>query len=158
MTAVSSPSRSVEHGTIRLERLYKAKPQRVFAAWADSQERAKWDVPGRWVITEQTFDFREGGRETKRFGPAGDPRFLAQARYVDIVPERRIVYSYGMTDRGEPISVSLTTVEFMPVAGGTRLVLVEQVSLLDGRDKLAHREEGIASKLDKIGLLVSEAA
>jgi hypothetical protein len=37
-------------------------------------------------------------------------------------------------------------------------MLVEQVSLLDGRDKLAHREEGIASKLDKIGLLVSEAA
>ena len=144
MTAVS-PTRSVEHGTIRLERLYKAKPQRVFAAWADSEARAKWDV-------------REGGREMKRFGPAGDPRFLAQARYVDIVPERRIVYSYGMIDRGEPISVSLTTVEFTPVAGGTRLMLVEQVSLLDGRDKLAHREEGIASKLDKIGLLVSEAA
>lgn len=153
----SCPRRSVEHGTIRLERVYKAKPQRVFAAWAEAEARAKWDVPGRWLITEQTFDFREGGREMKRFGPAGDPRFLAEARYAEIVPGRRIVYSYGMTDRGERISVSLTTVEFMAVAGGTRLVLVEQVALLDGRDKLAHREEGIASKLDKIGLLVAEA-
>lgn len=157
MTAVSFPTRSVEHGTIRLERVYKAAPQRVFAAWAEPTARAKWDVPGRWVIAEQTFDFRQGGQEMKRFGPAGDPRFLAESCYVDIVPGRRIVYSYGMTDRGDRISVSLTTVEFTPVAGGTRLVLVEQVALLDGRDKLAHREEGIASKLDKIGPLVSEA-
>ena len=158
MTGMSSPPRSVEHGTIRLERVYKAAPQRVFAAWAEPAARAKWDVPGRWVIAEQTFDFREGGREMKRFGPAGDPRFLAEARYTDIVPGQRIVYSYGMTDRGDRISVSLTTVELTPIIGGTQLVLTEQVVLLDGRDKLAHREEGIASKLDKVGLLVSEAA
>lgn len=157
MTAASLLVRSVEHGTIRLDRFYKAPLQRVFAAWAEPAARAQWDVPGRWVIAEQTFDFREGGGEMKRFGPAGDPRFLAEARYLDIVPGQRIVYSYGMTDRGDPISVSLTTVEFAAVDGGTRLVLTEQVALLDGRDKLAHREEGIASKLDKIGLLVSEA-
>jgi uncharacterized protein YndB with AHSA1/START domain len=157
MTAASLLVRSVEHGTIRLERFYEAPLRRVFAAWAEPAARAKWDVPGRWVIAEQTFDFREGGGEMKRFGPAGDPRFLAEARYLDIVPGQRIVYSYGMTDRGDPISVSLTTVEFAPSVGGTRLMLTEQVALLDGRDKLAHREEGIASKLDKIGLVVSEA-
>ena len=55
--------RTAQHGTIRLERRYKAPPHRVFAAWAEPQARAQWDVPGRWVIAEQTFDFREGGRE-----------------------------------------------------------------------------------------------
>ena len=62
-------ARTAQHGTIRLERRYKAPPARVFAAWAEPQARAKWDVPGRWVIAEQTFDFREGGRELKRSGP-----------------------------------------------------------------------------------------
>lgn len=152
MTAASSSARSVEHGTIRLERVYKAAPARVFAAWAEPAARAKWDVPGRWIIAEQMFDFREGGHEVKRFGPAGDPRFVAETRYVDIVPEQRIVYAYGMTSRGERISVSLTTVEFSPAAGGTRLVLTEQIAFLDGRDNAANREEGLASMLDKIGL------
>jgi len=86
-------TRSAQHGTIRLERRYKASPARVFAAWAEPKARAKWDVPGRWVIAEQTFDFREGGREVKRFGPKGDPRLVADTLYLDIVPQRRIVFS-----------------------------------------------------------------
>ena len=152
MTTAAPLVRTVEHGTIRLERIYKAAPARVFAAWAEPAARARWDVPGRWIIAEQTFDFREGGHEVKRFGPRDDPRFVAETRYVDIVPQQRIVYAYGMTSRGERISVSLTTVEFSPSAGGTRLVLTEQIAFLDGRDNAIDREEGLSSMLDKIGL------
>jgi uncharacterized protein YndB with AHSA1/START domain len=148
-------ARSAEHGTIRLERRYKAAPARVFAAWAEPQARAQWDVPGRWVIAEQTFDFREGGRERKRFGPQGDPHLVADTLYVDVVAERRIVFSYSMTSRGAPISVSLTTVEISPApsSGGrnSHLLLTEQVAFLDGNDNAANREEGLASMLDKIG-------
>ena len=144
-------TRSTQHGTIRLERRYKAAPGRVFADWAEPKARAQWDVPGRWVIAEQTFDFREGGREVKRFGPTDDPRFVADTLYLDIVPQQRIVFSYSMTSRGEPVSVSLTTVEMSPDGAGTRLLLVEQVAFLDGKDNAASREEGLASMLDKIG-------
>jgi uncharacterized protein YndB with AHSA1/START domain len=143
--------RSAQHGTIRLERRYKAAPARVFAAWAEPEARAKWDVPGRWVIAEQTFDFREGGRERKRFGPQDDPRLVADTLYLDIVPQRRIVFSYSMTSRGTPISVSLTTVEISPDGRNTHLLLTEQVAFLDGNDNAANREEGLASMLDKIG-------
>ena len=144
-------ARSAEHGTIRLERRYKATATRVFAAWAEPKARAKWDVPGRWVIAEQTFDFREGGREVKRFGPQGDPRLVADTLYLDIVPQRRIVFSYSMTSRGAPISVSLTTVEISPDGKDTHLLLTEQIVFLDGNDNAANREEGLASMLDKIG-------
>lgn len=143
--------RSAHHGTIRLERRFAAPRARVFAAWADPAARARWDVPGRWTIAEQTHDFREGGRETKRFGPTDDPRFVADTLYLDIVPERRIVFSYSMASRGVPVSVSLTTVELSPAGKATRLLLVEHITLLDGNDTLANREEGLASMLDKIG-------
>ena len=143
--------RSAQHGTIRLERRYKAPPARVFAAWAEPQARAKWDVPGRWVIAEQTFDFREGGRELKRFGPTGDPHLVADTLYLDIVPPSRIVFSYSMTSRGTPISVSLTTIEVSADAKETHLLLTEQIVFLDGQDNAANREEGLASMLDKIG-------
>ncbi len=144
-------TRSAQHGTIRLERRYKAAPARVFAAWAEAKARARWDVPGRWVIAEQTFDFREGGRELKRFGPKGDAHFVADRRYLDIVPERRIVFGYSMTSRGTPISVSLTTVEISADGRNTHLLLTEQIVFLDGNDNAANREEGLASMLDKIG-------
>jgi uncharacterized protein YndB with AHSA1/START domain len=144
-------ARSAQHGTIRLERRFKAAPPRVFAAWAEPGARAKWDVPGRWVIVEQTFDFREGGRERKRFGPSDDPRFVADTLYIDVVAGRRIVFSYSMTSHGTPISVSLTTVELSPDGAGTALKLTEQVTFLDGNDNAANREEGLSSMLDKIG-------
>lgn len=145
--------RSAQHGTVRLERRFAAAPSRVFAAWADPAARAKWDVPGRWTIAEQTHDFREGGRETKRFGPTDDPRFVADTLYLDIIPECRIVFSYSMTSRGVPVSVSLTSVELSPEGKATRLLLVEHITLLDGNDTLANREEGLASMLDKIGMI-----
>ncbi len=149
--------RSVEHGTIRLERRYRSPPARVFAAWAEPQARARWDVPGRWAIAEQSFDFREGGREIKRFGPREDPRFMAETLYLDIVPARRIVFSYSMTSHGTPVSVSLTTVELSADGAGTHLLLTEQVAFLDGRDNEADRREGLASMLDKIGESLSSA-
>lgn len=108
-------------------------------------------MPGRWTIAEQTHDFREGGRETKRFGPTDDPRFVADTLYLDIVPDRRIVFSYSMASRSVPVSASLTTVELSPAGKATRLLLVEHITLLDGNDTLANREEGLSSMLDKIG-------
>ena len=48
-------------------------------------------------------------------------------------------------------TVSLTTVALSADGKGTRLLLVEQVAFLDGRDNAANREEGLASMLDKIG-------
>lgn len=143
--------RSTQHGTIELARLYKVPPARVYTAWAEPAQRAKWDVPGRWLIAEQTFDFREGGREVKRFGPRDDPHFVAETSYIDIVPQQRIVFAYGITDRGVPISASLTTVELSAAPDGTQLRLTEQIVLLDGGDNAANREEGLSSMLDKIG-------
>lgn len=143
-------ARSTKHGTIELARLYKAPSARVYAAWAEPAQRAKWDVPGRWVIVEQTFDFREGGCEIKRFGPAGDPRLLATTHYLEVIPAERFVYGYRMTSRDVPVSVSLTTVQLAGAPEGTRLKLTEQIVMLDGGDTLALREEGLASQLDKI--------
>jgi len=57
---------SVQHATIVVERRFEAPPARVFAAWANQEERARWDVPDDgWVIAEYHQDFRVGGRETR---------------------------------------------------------------------------------------------
>jgi hypothetical protein len=49
------------------------------------------------------------------------------------------------------MTVSLTTVKFGPAeGGGTRLVLTEQGTFLDGREEPAWREHGTAEQLDTL--------
>jgi uncharacterized protein YndB with AHSA1/START domain len=71
--------------------------------------------------------------------------------YRDIVPQERIVYTSTMSTGDDVMTVSLTTVEFRPADGGTRLVLTEQGTFLDGREEPAWREHGTAEQLDALG-------
>ena len=143
---------SVRHGSFTLTRRYDATPARVFAAWAIPEQRSRWNVHGNWTVTEQTFDFREGGEEVKRFGPpGGDPVHVARTRYEDIVPDRRIVMSSTTRDREVLTSVTLLTVQIGPDGSGSKLVLTYQAVMLDEGDRIENREEGWASILAKLG-------
>jgi len=140
--------RSVEHATFVVERRYEAPPERAFAAWADPEAKARWYVDSDAFLE---LDFRVGGRERSR-GTAPDGNAYAyEALYQDIVPARRIVYTYGMLLDGVRISVSLATAEFNPEGDGTRLVFTEQGAFLDGHEMPAQREQGMGSLLDSLG-------
>ena len=144
--------RSVEHATFAIERTYDASPARVFAAWADPEVKARWLAgPEDWGPDEFDLDFRVGGREFSRGGPQGGPVHTYQARYQDIVPDERIVYTYDMHLDQTLISVTLATVEFKPAGAGTRLILSEQGAYLDGHQPPAQREQGWGALLDALG-------
>jgi len=140
--------RSVEHATFVVERAYDAPPDRVFTAWSDPLAKARWfDGPE----AEFELDFRVGGWERRR-GTLPDGReYTFQALYQDIVPGRRIVYTYDMLLDGTRISVSVATAEFRPERDGTRLVFTEQGAFLDGHEMPARREQGMGSLLGSLG-------
>lgn len=141
--------RSVEHATFVVERKYDVSPERTFAAWADPEAKAHWYVDSD---THLELDFRVGGRERSQ-GTAPDGRaYSYEAHYLDIVPGRRIVYTYEMALEGTRISVSLATVEFSPLGeDGTHLVFTEQGAFLDGHEPPARRADGMGSLLDALG-------
>jgi uncharacterized protein YndB with AHSA1/START domain len=139
--------RSVTHATFVIERNYDASPARVFTAWADPAAKRRWFG----VSNEHELDFRVGGREINRGGPPGGPVYTFDARYNDIVPDQRIVYTYDMHMDEMRISVSLTTVEFKSAGTGTRLIFTEQGTFLDGGDKPQYREQGTGDLLDALG-------
>jgi uncharacterized protein YndB with AHSA1/START domain len=140
--------RSVEHATFVVERAYDAPPDRVFAAWSDPRAKARWYAGSEG---EFELDFRVGGWERRR-GTAPDGReYTFQALYQDIVPGRRIVYTYDMLLDGTRISVSVATAEFRPERDGTRLVFTEQGAFLDGHEMPARREQGMGSLLASLG-------
>ena len=141
----------VKHGSFDISRFYDATPERVFAAWSSAEAKRRWFVcDDSWVLSEHVLDFRVGGRERLSVGPAGGPAHVFDALYQDIVPSRRIIYSYAMYVGDARISVSLTTIQLRPSAGGTAFLFTEQGAFLDGLASPEEREEGTRVGLDNL--------
>ncbi|MCC2686647.1 MAG: Activator of Hsp90 ATPase 1 family protein [Paenibacillaceae bacterium] len=147
----SKVERFVKHATFTIERTYAANPEKVYRAWSDPVAKAKW------FSKADEFDFRVGGREYSSGGPPEGPVFTFDACYQEIVPEQRIVYTYTLDMNETRISVSTTTVEFAPAAGGTKLTFTEQAAFFDGHDTPEIREHGTGEMLDALGKLMEEA-
>jgi uncharacterized protein YndB with AHSA1/START domain len=145
--------RYITHATFSLERSYPAPPAQVFAAWADPAAKARWFAGG--PDSGHQLDFRVGGQEVARGGPDGGPVMTFESLYRDIVPGERIVYTSTLSAGDDVMTVSVTTVEFSPAEGGTRLVLTEQGAFLDGREEPAWREHGTAAQLDALAALLT---
>ncbi|GIM92522.1 activator of HSP90 ATPase [Paractinoplanes toevensis] len=140
------------HDTFRIERHFDAVPEKVFNAFADPAAKAKWfGGPAEMKREDETFDFREGGRETMTSVLGDGTRFGFFATYLDIVPGERIVYTYEMTMNGQRISVSVATVEVRASrSGGTDFVVTEQGVYLDGLDNSAQRKQGTEDLMDAL--------
>lgn len=148
------PSRSVTHATIVAERTYPASVGRVFAAWADPETHGRWNSPGEgWDVVERVHEFRVGGRQYSRFGPPGQPVHHSEGWFADIVPNARIVSSGAMYCQGERTSVTLCTVELLPVDTGTQVIVTDQSVFIGDGDHVAQRKEGwqvILAKLERV--------
>ena len=156
MAAAQKSGASVVHGAFTIVRELPHAPQRVFAAWSEPRAKAAWfsGPSGQWTPLEREMDFRVGGRERARGRWASGVITDFQAHYLDIVPLKRIVYSYTMHVDEKKISVSLATIQFEPVQvggkGGTRMTLTEQGVFLDGFDDAGGRERGTGSLMDAL--------
>jgi uncharacterized protein YndB with AHSA1/START domain len=158
--------RSVIHDTFSIERTYPAEPSRVFAAFASAEAKGAWGDTGGLEPAEseagaEEFDFRPGGRE--RFAHKWEgTNYRYDARYYDIVPAQRIVYSYEMYADDARISVSVATIEFAKSGESTALTWTEQGAYLDGIDgpeAPALRKEGTSEMLDGLTrYLINQAA
>ena len=153
-------NRTVEHNTFVIERDYAASTGRVYAAFADPEQKLRWfGDTGSDSSSAHEVDFRVGGQESLRGGaPDGGPTFTFDARYQDIVEGSRIVYSYEMTMDGRRISVSVATIEFVATQQGTHLILTEQGAFLDGLDTNAIREQGTRELLEALDTYLKESA
>jgi uncharacterized protein YndB with AHSA1/START domain len=142
---------SVLHDTVVVRRRYEARAERVFRAWAEPELLARWYVPGdeSWSARIVAHDFRVGKGNRVTFGPPAET-YTEDCHYVDIVPNRRIIYAMTVA-RGETrLTVSLVTVDFTPRGAECDVCVTDQLAILDGFDTAAGRERGWSETLDKL--------
>ncbi|MFI6585545.1 SRPBCC domain-containing protein [Embleya sp. NPDC050493] len=125
--------RTIRHDTFAITRTVAAPPHAVFEAFSDAALRARWfRLPGRTVSARHDFAVDGGETASSRYTAVGTaPQTLEYAsRYLDIVPDARIVYTYTSAVDGIRRWASLVTVELHPDNSGTRLLWTEQAAFL----------------------------
>lgn len=145
--------RSVVHATFRLERLYEAPVARVWKAFTDEREKAKWFgvAVSELTVIERQMDVRVHGRERLKGRWKGGVVSTFDAHYHDVIPNERLIYSYEMHLDERKISVSLATIALQSEENKTRVTVTEQGAFLDGYDDAGAREHGTGLLLDTLG-------
>jgi len=138
---------SLARDTVVLKRTYRATPDQVFRVWEDVEARARWSKP--WPEMDLVYDrhnFRVGGTDTYRCGLDGHFNWAAEIQYLDIVRDKRLIYSERMAEEGRPQSTALIAVEFFPKGKETLQVVTIDILTLDGSSML----EGYAGSWEPI--------
>lgn len=112
-------------------RTYDAPIERVWRAWTEAAELARWFLAGDdHVIHSAEVDLRVGGLFRVSFGPPGKTPYVETNRYTEITRPTRLAW--------EGLSLVGTDVQEGPGAGS----VVELVDLGDGRTELVLTNTG----------------
>src|SRR5687768_18552407 len=111
-------------GTVRLHRILKAKPERVYRAFVDADAMAKWLPPYGFTCKVHHMDAKVGGTYKMSFTnfTTGNSHAFG-GRYVELVQNERIRYTDRFDDPNLPGEMQ-TTVVLKKVSVGTELEIV----------------------------------
>jgi uncharacterized protein YndB with AHSA1/START domain len=144
-------SQELKHSTLVLERICAAPVERVFAAFANPQERASWGTPSETAaFIFDKVDFREGGVDVFHCGDKRNPQYRGVTTYYDIVPNKRIVSSEVVETQGRKLLISMSTTTFEPEGVRTKVIVTVQLTSLAGEDILNGAKFGHNASLDKL--------
>ena len=113
-------------GTVRLHRVLRAPPSRVYRAFLDPDAMVKWLPPHGFTGRVHHVDARVGGTyrmSFTNFSTGGSHAF--GGTYVELVPNERIVHTDGFDDPNLPGEMR-TTIQLRPVSCGTELDIVQE--------------------------------
>jgi uncharacterized protein YndB with AHSA1/START domain len=111
--------------TVRLHRVLRAKPERVYRAFLDASALAKWLPPYGFTCTVHHMDARAGGTfrmSFQNFSSGNGHSFGGE--YIELVPNERIRYTDKFDDPNLP-GVLEVTVSLVPVLCGTELSVTQ---------------------------------
>lgn len=113
-------------GTVRLHRVLRTTPERLFRAFTDPDAMVKWLPPHGFTGKVHHVDAKTGGTFRMSFtnlGTGGSHSFGGE--YLELVPNERIVHTDKFDDPNLPGEMRVT-ITFRAVAVGTELNVVQE--------------------------------
>jgi uncharacterized protein YndB with AHSA1/START domain len=112
--------------TVRLHRIVRAAPQKVYRAFLDAEAMAKWLPPYGFTCKVHHLDAQVGGTFKMSFTnfSSGNGHSFG-GEYRELVPNERLCYSDKFDDPNLPGEM-VTTVTLRPVSCGTDLSIVQE--------------------------------
>jgi uncharacterized protein YndB with AHSA1/START domain len=103
----------------------EAPPESVFRFFVDPDQMI------RWMGVDATLDPQPGG--IYRVNVTGSD--VARGEYVEVVPNERVVFTWGWEDESNPVRPGSSTVEVtLEPDGGATIVRLRHLGLPGGRD------------------------
>jgi uncharacterized protein YndB with AHSA1/START domain len=113
-------------GTVRLHRVIRATPERIYRAFLDADAMAKWLPPNGFTGKVHQLDAKVGGSyrmSFTNFTTGGSHSFGGE--YLELVSNERIRYTGKFDDKNLP-GVMQTTVSLRAVFCGAELSIVQE--------------------------------
>ena len=112
--------------TVRLHRVLRAKPERVFRAFLDADAMSKWLPPNGFTGKVHYLDAKVGGSFKMSFTNfTNGKRHSFGGEYLELIPYQRIRYTDRFDDPNLP-GVMQVTVTLEQVSCGTELNIVQE--------------------------------
>jgi uncharacterized protein YndB with AHSA1/START domain len=112
--------------TVRLHRVFRATPERVYRAFLDADAMAKWLPPHGFTAKVHHLEARVGGTYRMSFTnfSTGQSHSFG-GEYLELVPSERIRHTDKFDDPNLP-GVMQTTISLNKVSCGTELNVVQE--------------------------------
>ena len=112
--------------TIRLHRVLRAAPEKLYRAFLEPEAMAKWLPPNGFTCKIHHMDAKVGGTYKMSFTnfTTGQGHSFG-GTYKELVPGKRIRYTDKFDDPNLPGEMT-TTIEFKKVSCGTELTIVQE--------------------------------
>lgn len=155
-------TKDFERGTLRVERLFDAAPEKVWAAHTESELLGEWWAPAPWKAVTVAMDFRQGGKWLYyMLGPEGERHYCTQT-FETIEPGKSYAgEDYFCDEHGakkDDMPVSHWRVELVPEDTGTQLISSIAYAKKEDLKKVLEMgmEEGYTMGLNQLETLLSK--
>ena len=113
-------------GTVKLHRVLRSTPERVFKAFTDADAMAKWLPPHGFTGKVHEMDARVGGVYKMTFTnlTTGNGHSFG-GEFIEVVPNERLRYTDRFDDPNMPGEME-TTVNIKAVSAGVELNVVQE--------------------------------
>lgn len=117
---------SAKGNTIRLHRVLRAPPERVYKAFLDADALVKWMAPNGFTAKVHHLDARPGGAYRMSFTnfTTGDSHSFG-GDYLELIPNERIRHTDKFDDPNLPGEMTVT-ISLKKVLVGTELSIVQE--------------------------------